>query len=87
MYVYTKVLSSSSVESVNSDLSKMTTEDVLVKEEEKEVGVVRFSVYKAYWSSVGHLLAPTILLALLFMQGQLLMTHAISSPSAKELAY
>ena len=77
MHVSTKVLSGSSVESANSDLSKMSTDDVLVKEEEKEVGVVKFSVYRAYWSSVGHLLAPTILLALLFMQGRSLTTHTL----------
>ena len=46
-------------------------EAVLVKEEEKEEGVVSFSVYFAYWSAVGHVLAPLVLLALLLMQGQL----------------
>ena len=74
-FVLIKVLPDSVLESVDSDLSKMSEDDVLVKEEEKEVGVVKFSVYRAYWSSVGHLLAPTILLALLFMQGQSSRTH------------
>ena len=45
-------------------------EAVLVKEEEKAVGVVSFSVYHAYWSAVGYVLAPVILLSLLLMQGQ-----------------
>lgn len=44
---------------------------MLVKEEEKEVGVVALSVYWAYWSAVGLLLAPAILLALLLMQSEL----------------
>ena len=46
-----------------------TPEVALVKEEEKAVGVVAFSVYRGYWSSVGHLLAPFILFALFLMQG------------------
>ncbi len=45
-------------------------EVTLVKEEKKEVGVVSPSVYHAYWSSVGYILAPSIFLALLLMQGQ-----------------
>jgi len=40
-----------------------------VREEEKEVGVVAFTVYRAYWSAVGNILAPVILLALFLMQG------------------
>lgn len=43
--------------------------EVLVKEEEKAVGVVSFSVYRAYWSAVGLFLAPLIMLSLLLMQG------------------
>lgn len=42
---------------------------MLVKEEEKEVGVVSLSVYHTYWSAVGHVLAPLVLLALFLMQG------------------
>ena len=42
----------------------------LVKEEEKAVGVVSFSVYLGYWSAVGHVLAPLILMALFLMQGE-----------------
>ena len=41
----------------------------LVKEEEKDVGVVAFSVYRSYWYAVGTFLAPLILLSLLLMQG------------------
>ena len=40
-----------------------------MREEEKEVGVVAFTVYRAYWSAVGNILAPVILLALFLMQG------------------
>ena len=53
-----------------SGSSERPPAEVLVKEEEKEVGVVQFSVYRAYWSAVGGLLAPAILLALLLMQGK-----------------
>ena len=45
------------------------TDNVLVKEEEKEVGVVAFSVYRSYWVAVGMLLTPIILLSLFLMQG------------------
>jgi len=41
----------------------------LVKEEEKDVGVVAFSVYQSYWFAVGSFLAPLILLSLFLMQG------------------
>ena len=41
----------------------------LVKEEEKDTGVVKFFVYKIYWKSVGSCLAPLVLLSLLLMQG------------------
>ena len=43
---------------------------ILVKEEEREEGVVKFSVYKMYWQSVGVILAPLILLSLFLMQGK-----------------
>lgn len=42
----------------------------LVKEEEKEVGVVKLHVYKSYWLAIGHCLATSILLSLLLMQGK-----------------
>ena len=48
---------------------QVVPEEVLVKEEEKAVGVVSISVYAAYWSAVGYLLAPLIILALFLMQG------------------
>ena len=44
-------------------------ENVLVKEEEKEVGVVALSVYRSYWFAVGSLLTPIILFSLFLMQG------------------
>ena len=40
-----------------------------MKEEEKEEGVVKFSVYWVYWMSVGMILAPLVLLSLFLMQG------------------
>ena len=53
------------------DSAKEDSTNVLVKEEEKEVGVVAFSVYRAYWSAVGYVLAPAILFSLFLMQGTL----------------
>ncbi|XP_078352062.1 ATP-binding cassette sub-family C member 10-like isoform X2 [Oculina patagonica] len=44
------------------------TDEGLVKEEEKEVGVVKLHVYKSYWLAIGHCLATSILLSLLLMQ-------------------
>lgn len=49
--------------------SECNDEGVLVTEEEKEVGVVSISVYKAYYVAVGYIMAPAILLALFLMQG------------------
>ena len=43
---------------------------VLVKEEEKEEGVVKLDVYKSYWISVGYILAPMIFISLFLMQGE-----------------
>ena len=41
----------------------------LVREEEKEVGVVKLHVYKSYWLAIGRCLATSILLSLMLMQG------------------
>ncbi|XP_064600962.1 ATP-binding cassette sub-family C member 10-like [Liolophura sinensis] len=49
-------------------ISELTEPDSLVKEEEKNTGVVKFSVYKSYWKAVGNCLASFILLALFLMQ-------------------
>lgn len=43
----------------------------LVKEEEKEVGVVKLHVYKSYWFAIGNCLATSILLSLFLMQGEI----------------
>ena len=43
--------------------------DTLVEEEEKDTGVVKLHVYKAYWHAVGSCLALMVLLSLWFMQG------------------
>lgn len=43
----------------------------LVKEEEKEVGVVKLHVYKSYWLAIGNCLATSILLSLFLMQGEI----------------
>ena len=49
----------------------MATEDgSLVEEEEKETGVVKLGIYQSYWKAVGTCLAPSVLLALFFMQGK-----------------
>ena len=50
-------------------------EGVLVMEEEKEVGVVAYHVYSSYWRAVGLVLTPTILLAILLMQGMSLLIN------------
>eukprot|EP00794_Sanderia_malayensis_P019839 gene19839-21781_t len=41
----------------------------LIEEEEKEEGVVSINIYKSYWKSVGYVLAISIILFLLLMQG------------------
>ena len=62
-------LASSIAESENGSVRNAEASNVLVKEEEKEVGVVAFSVYKSYWLAVGAFLTPLILLSLFLMQG------------------
>lgn len=52
---------------------------VLVKEEEREEGVVKFSVYRMYWQSVGLVLAPVILFSLFLMQGKFKLARPVSS--------
>ncbi|XP_064395751.1 ATP-binding cassette sub-family C member 10-like [Halichondria panicea] len=52
----------------DADTAEPSPSDVLVKEEEKEVGVVKLSVYRAYWTSVGHPLAIIIMTSFLLMQ-------------------
>ncbi|XP_015763601.1 PREDICTED: multidrug resistance-associated protein 7-like [Acropora digitifera] len=47
-----------------------TMDEGLVKEEEKEKGVVKLHVYKSYWFAIGSCLATSILLSLLLMQGE-----------------
>ena len=41
----------------------------LMEEEEKAEGVVKLTIYSTYWKAVGACLAPSVLLALLLMQG------------------
>ena len=64
-----RTLVNSIAESENGSVKEPVTDNVLVKEEEKEVGVVAFSVYRSYWVAVGMILTPIILLSLFFMQG------------------
>jgi len=54
----------------SEDLLGETKDEGLVKEEEKEVGVVKLHVYKSYWLAIGHCLATSILLSLFLMQGE-----------------
>ena len=54
----------------NIDGVEKSDSGVLVKEEEREEGVVKFSVYQMYWKSVGMVLAPMILFSLFLMQGK-----------------
>ena len=55
----------------------MVTDGSLVKEEEKDVGVVAFGVYRSYWYAVGTFLAPLILLSLFLMQGMCLSLYIV----------
>ena len=63
-------LTNSIVESENGSFKETPADNALVKEEEKEVGVVALSVYKSYWLAVGFVLTPMILLSLFLMQGK-----------------
>lgn len=44
-------------------------EGKLMEKEEKATGVVRLSVYSAYWKAVGTFLSAFVLLSLFLMQG------------------
>ena len=57
-------------ESLEDKEDEENVDERLVKEEEKEVGVVKLHVYKSYWLAIGHCLATSILLSLLLMQGK-----------------
>ena len=50
----------------------------LVQEEEKDVGVVKLHVYKAYWNAIGCILASSVLVALFLMQGRNAISYVIS---------
>ena len=63
-------LANSIAESEDASVREAEASNVLVKEEEKEVGVVAFSVYRSYCYAVGSLLSPLILLSLFLMQGK-----------------
>ena len=54
----------------SEEISGENKDEGLVKEEEKEVGVVKLHVYKSYWLAIGHCLATSILLSLFLMQGE-----------------
>ena len=57
-------------ESLEDKEDEENVDEGLVKEEEKEVGVVKLQVYKSYWLAIGHCLATSILLSLFLMQGK-----------------
>ncbi len=42
----------------------------LVEEEEKDVGVVKYDVYRSYWRAAGVCLTFSIFLSLFLMQGE-----------------
>lgn len=52
-----------------SEMCMEGEEGKLVEKEEKETGVVKLTVYSAYWKAVGICLSPIILLVLFLMQG------------------
>ena len=53
----------------DQDLSVAGGDGSLVEEEARETGVVKFGIYKSYWTAVGKCLATSVLIALFFMQG------------------
>lgn len=55
----------------SEDINGEDKDEGLVKEEEKEVGVVKLHVYKSYWLAIGNCLATSILLSLFLMQGEI----------------
>jgi len=55
----------------SEDINEENKDEGLVKEEEKEVGVVKLHVYKSYWLAIGHCLATSILISLFLMQGEI----------------
>lgn len=55
----------------SEEINGENRDEGLVKEEEKEVGVVKLHVYKSYWLAIGHCLATSILLSLFLMQGEM----------------
>ena len=63
----------------DSDGGVKSDSGVLVKEEEKEEGVVKFSVYQMYWQSVGVILTPLILISLFLMQGTYMCVHVLNT--------
>ena len=66
------VLTRNQVNHDNKEDDGMTREGEsgqLVQEEEKDTGVLKLDVYKAYWVSVGTCLSPLVLFSLLLMQG------------------
>ena len=56
---------------ISEEINGENNDEGLVKEEEKEVGVVKLHVYKSYWLAIGHCLATSILLSLFLMQGEI----------------
>ena len=64
----------------DSDGGVKSDSGVLVKEEEKEEGVVKLSVYQMYWQSVGVLLTPLILISLFLMQGTCILYTTVNHP-------
>lgn len=55
----------------SEEINGGNNDEGLVKEEEKEVGVVKLHVYKSYWLAIGHCVATSILLSLFLMQGEI----------------
>lgn len=54
----------------SEEINGVNKDEGLVKEEEKEMGVVKLHVYKSYWLAIGHCVATSILLSLFLMQGE-----------------
>lgn len=62
-----EIVSENECKSFLGDKDEENIDEGLVKEEEKEVGVVKLYVYKLYWFVIGYCLVISILLLLFFM--------------------
>ena len=58
------------VETTEEKVEENLSDPGLVEEEEKDVGVVKYDVYRSYWQAAGVCLTFSIFLSLFLMQGK-----------------